>query len=258
MNAQQQSLIDLSIVPNNVPSLCIPRVYANISEKRIREIFSELFLGEIARVDMVHKTSDKGEKYNRVFIHFVTWYSSENADYARKRLLGGNEIKVVYSDPWFWKISAYREPKQTRPTAPRILSEVQSRIAPTLIIEAPVIAPTLSHNAPTFRPQQVSRTRVVDNRSQDVRAIREHEEREQARQDRAIREKQEREQARREEEDRQREERELALKEENELRECTVESDESLTIEYNISPIPPLDKKSQALNKRLKEAVWNK
>jgi hypothetical protein len=31
---------------------------------------------------------------------------------ARERLLNGKEIKIVYDDPWFWKVSAYREVKK--------------------------------------------------------------------------------------------------------------------------------------------------
>jgi len=40
---------------NNI-SLCIPRVFFNIDETRIRDIFNELDLGEIDRIDIL-KTS---------------------------------------------------------------------------------------------------------------------------------------------------------------------------------------------------------
>lgn len=89
-------------------TLCIPRVFANISEKRIRGVFNALNMGEIERVDMINKTTEKGEKFNRVFIHFRRWYNTENAIAAQKRLAEGKEIKVVYDDPWFWKVSVFR------------------------------------------------------------------------------------------------------------------------------------------------------
>ena len=54
-------------------SLCIPRVFKNISEKRIRAIFYSLKLGFVERVDMVAKTSDKGDEFWRVFVHFSDW-----------------------------------------------------------------------------------------------------------------------------------------------------------------------------------------
>ena len=101
--------IDFRTLPISVPSLCIPRVFVNIDEKRIHRIFDELNMGDILRIDVVSKTTEKGEKFNRVFIHFKKWFSNENSDTARERLLNGKEIKIIYDDPWFWKVSAYRE-----------------------------------------------------------------------------------------------------------------------------------------------------
>ena len=102
------SAIDFRTLPANVPSLCIPRVYTNIDENRIRRIFNDLNLGVIDRIDIVRKTTDKGEQCNRVFIHFDHWYSGRNADAARERLINGQDIKVIYDGPWFWKVSAYK------------------------------------------------------------------------------------------------------------------------------------------------------
>ena len=103
------SHIDFRTLPNNVPSLCIPRVFTNWTEGRIRRIFDDLNMGEIQRIDVVSKTTEKGEKFNRVFVHFKRWFANKNSDMARERLLNGKEIKIVYDDPWFWKVSAYRE-----------------------------------------------------------------------------------------------------------------------------------------------------
>jgi hypothetical protein len=84
-------------------------VFTNWTENRIRRIFDDLGMGEIQRIDIVSKTTEKGEKFNRVFVHFKRWFANQNADMARERLLNGKEIKIVYDDPWFWKVSAYRE-----------------------------------------------------------------------------------------------------------------------------------------------------
>jgi hypothetical protein len=113
-------IIDFRTLPISIPSLCIPRVFSNIDEKRIRRIFDELNLGIIERVDIVNKTTEKGEKFNRVFVHFKRWFSNSNSDTARERLLNGKEIKIIYDDPWFWKVSAYRPPQeQKREQVPR-------------------------------------------------------------------------------------------------------------------------------------------
>jgi hypothetical protein len=129
--------IDLRTIPFNLPSLCIPRVFSNIGEQRIKGIFDELNLGEIERIDIVSKQTESGEKFNRVFVHFRSWKTNESAKIARGRLLNGQDIKIVYDDPWFWKISAYRppvkkeshHPKQNKRPPPRLeFDNFESRI----------------------------------------------------------------------------------------------------------------------------------
>jgi hypothetical protein len=109
MSAYNTSAYNL---PANVPVLCIPRVYPNISESRIRYIFNELNIGVLDRIDIIKKQSEKGDHFNRVFVHFSRWNNNENACIARDRLLNGKEFKIIYDDPWFWKVSAYREPER--------------------------------------------------------------------------------------------------------------------------------------------------
>ena len=119
---KMSSQIDFRTLPANVPVICIPRVYPNINEGRIRRIFDELNMGELERIDIVPKTSvkpganpsEKGEKFNRVFVHFKRWFDNDNANQARDRLLNGKEIKIIYGGPWFWKVSAFRELKDKK------------------------------------------------------------------------------------------------------------------------------------------------
>lgn len=138
------SAIDFRTLPACVPSLCIPRVYPNINEARIRKIFDDLDLGIIERVDIIGKTTEKGDKYNRVFIHFKTWFAGGNAEVARVRLLSGKDIKIIYDEPWFWKISAYRERDMNqRPVKTygekkaTIVIDSDIKIAPGLTIKEP-------------------------------------------------------------------------------------------------------------------------
>jgi len=88
-------------------------VFKNITRERIVSTISELNLGFVTRVDMV--PSGAGDKFQRVFIH-IDWNSSEVASRARTRLLTGKEIKIIYDDPWFWKISANRATKRVEPS----------------------------------------------------------------------------------------------------------------------------------------------
>ena len=87
-------------------SLCIPRVFKNITEKRIRAIFYSLKLGFVERVDMVAKTSEKGDEFWRVFVHFSDWNEKNStAVQMREKLDAGEKTKIVYDSPWFWLIS---------------------------------------------------------------------------------------------------------------------------------------------------------
>lgn len=100
--------VDLQYVDMSYPSLCIPRVFNETSENMIYRVFKDLNFGEINRIDIITRRNEKGEPYKRVFIHFRRWYWGDYAETARKKLISGKEIKVVYSNPWYWKVSANR------------------------------------------------------------------------------------------------------------------------------------------------------
>ena len=90
-------------------TLCIPRVFMNITEKRIRHVFYQLKLGFISKIDMVQSKTPKGENIYKVFIHFKHFFENNNAQSALKTLKAGKEIKVIYDDPWFWKVFEYKK-----------------------------------------------------------------------------------------------------------------------------------------------------
>jgi hypothetical protein len=100
--------INLETIADNVPSMCIPRTFINITRNHVYKTINDLNLGVIDHIDMVRRKNEKGEDFQRVFIHFSKWYSNSVADRARTLLLSGKEVKVIYEDPWFWKISANR------------------------------------------------------------------------------------------------------------------------------------------------------
>jgi hypothetical protein len=105
--------INLETIADNVPSMCIPRTFVNITRSHVYKTINDLNLGVIDHIDMVRRKNEKGEDFQRVFIHFSKWHSNNVADRARTLLLSGKEIKVIYDDPWFWKISANRSSERT-------------------------------------------------------------------------------------------------------------------------------------------------
>jgi hypothetical protein len=97
------------------PSLCIPRIFGTMTDEHIKSIFQKAKLGIIRRVDIIHRKNERGEDYKRVFIHFNRWFTDNpDAVNARERLLEGKDIKIVYDNPWFWKVSVSKLEDKTR------------------------------------------------------------------------------------------------------------------------------------------------
>ena len=129
-------------VPSH-PTLCIPRVFSNISEKRIREVFNQVELGDISNINMVESCNKQGVKSKLVFIHFTHWFNNPDANETRRRVLKGESVKIIYDNPWFWNISMshwvdqrksiYRE--NTREVKPTLLFET---MPPVSIVHLPV------------------------------------------------------------------------------------------------------------------------
>ena len=120
--------VDLRYIAESQPSLCIPRVYHNITYERIYRAFDEICLGDIARIDIKERQSNTGEKFNRVYIHFKKWYWNDNAVRSRTKLLEGGEIKIVYDNPWFWKVSASKWMPVNRDVGPNPIQYGRTRV----------------------------------------------------------------------------------------------------------------------------------
>ena len=130
-SSQNNVLKNESTNPSSTnPSICIPRVFTDISINEITNIFqNKLKIGPIKKVDVIYSNnnrnthtinSDKRQqssqytpdnivpehKFKKVFIHFKYW--NEGQDNLKTTLNEGKIIKVVYNNPWFWKCSLTR------------------------------------------------------------------------------------------------------------------------------------------------------
>jgi hypothetical protein len=128
----EKSLIGLL---NSEPSICIPRLFMNITEERVMNVFADLFGDKaIDRIDMIERKNKNGESYKRAFVHFNYWPRREQATEVRLKLLNGDEVKIVYDEPWFWRISASRSSRpEERALAEPIAAEVKR---PFIILDA--------------------------------------------------------------------------------------------------------------------------
>lgn len=103
-SATQQANFTKNSDPQQGISLCIPRVFNNISWRRIKKHIIEANLGYVERIDVVPVAEGK---YKRAFVHFAPgkWNMRDaTARNALKALQEGNKIKLEYESPWYWLV----------------------------------------------------------------------------------------------------------------------------------------------------------
>jgi hypothetical protein len=117
----------MSAFPENEPSLCIPRVFPNLSWSFIKDKIEGEGWGTVERVDIVKKENSKGEAFNRVFIHFKKWNDDENTTKIRNLFLEDSDgVKLVYEKNWFWIIRKSNVPRPTFVKKNTINTTIQS------------------------------------------------------------------------------------------------------------------------------------
>lgn len=79
--------------------ICIPKVSNKITKQYIFSIFCALKIGFIEKLTEVPIRNDPSHK--RIFVK-IKWNQSELSKYICKRFETGDNVKVVYSDPWYW------------------------------------------------------------------------------------------------------------------------------------------------------------
>lgn len=110
-----------SKAPITNPSICIPRTFTTIrgeqTKRAVFNTFRDLRIGHIERIDTVHKTDKNGERFCTVYVHLNWNMDSQLARDTRKKLLDGDDVKIVYDEPWFWKctMSTMEKPESRFP-----------------------------------------------------------------------------------------------------------------------------------------------
>jgi len=95
MNNNQQGL-----------SICIPRVSSATDKKYIKTVFEKI-IGLACSIQIVFVDIKNDERFKRVFVN-IKYNSSTNnnkINNLRERLENGQQLKIVYSDPLFWRCS---------------------------------------------------------------------------------------------------------------------------------------------------------
>lgn len=97
---------------STLPSICIPRVFHTVSKYEVVNTFETILgKGSVSRVDMNYMRDGLSGHY-RVFVHFSNkCINNAQYDLMSSRLRNGFDVKIVYSNPWFWKCSVSRANK---------------------------------------------------------------------------------------------------------------------------------------------------
>ena len=170
MAAAKSVTVSIDKLSPSTPSLCIPRVFPNITWQRVKDALEDVGLGEIDRVDMVHKKNEKGESFKRVFVHFKRWATTPEATAAREMVLGGDMFQVTYDDPWFWKVGmSHAEKPERRTTTKKTAPKKKTR--PQLSIRA---TPTkTTHTAATQKASDAAELRkMVEQQRRELETLR--------------------------------------------------------------------------------------
>ena len=96
--------------PNTGISLCIARLFNNITWRQVKQVFIELNWGFVERVDIIRVKANDGKMVKRAFIHFAPMKWNMRSQMARATLTAlqkGEVIKVSYEEdkPWFWTVT---------------------------------------------------------------------------------------------------------------------------------------------------------
>ena len=79
--------------------ICIPKVSVKTANQYIFGVFCALKIGFIEKLTEVPIKTDPN--YKRVFIK-VKWNHSELAKYIIHRFDNKENVKIMYSEPWYW------------------------------------------------------------------------------------------------------------------------------------------------------------
>jgi|LauGreDrversion4_2_1035121.scaffolds.fasta_scaffold00430_9 hypothetical protein len=86
-------------------SIYIPRIFNNIPNKKIKDVFEANNLGTISSINIIYKYGQNGDKYKMAFIHFTQWNMSNIAALNLKAMIDDptKEARLIYDNPpWYW------------------------------------------------------------------------------------------------------------------------------------------------------------
>ena len=112
-------------IMSSTNSIFIPFVYDNLSEEYVRSVIETAGIGDVERIDFVPKRDEEQNHY-AIYVHFKCRGTTTACLPSVYGFWAGIDedkcVKLVYSDPWYWKClkPRARKPARGRNAAPRI------------------------------------------------------------------------------------------------------------------------------------------
>jgi hypothetical protein len=85
-------------------SICIPRVSSTTDKKYIKTVFEKI-IGLTCNIQIIFVDIKNDERFKRVFVNIKYNSVNNKINNLRDRLENGKQLKIVYSDPLFWRCS---------------------------------------------------------------------------------------------------------------------------------------------------------
>jgi hypothetical protein len=121
---KNKSTLPISMTSKN-PGIYIPFLYKNITSTQLKYILeTQLGLGIFAPDDyplLACKILSDGTQGYSTFIDFASWQTNPNAQRVKEMLLNDEEVKIVFSDPYYFILKRKHEittPPQSQSPSP--------------------------------------------------------------------------------------------------------------------------------------------
>ena len=112
-------------------SIYIPSIFNNLEEQVVIDTFNALFGTEcVEKVDFwLPPTAPKNAKFKMAFIHFNNMPNNDLANSFKESIGEGKEIRIHYTDKYFWKCLMNKKANKPAPSA-----EEKEKFVPKMII----------------------------------------------------------------------------------------------------------------------------
>ena len=128
---KSQNTTIVANIPTSEFSIFIPSVFNNLEDQVLIDTFNTLFgIDCVQKIDFYVPPTYKGQvKFKMAFVHFNNMPNNELANNFKQSIGEGKEIRIHYTDKYFWKCLMNKKANKPAPSA-----EEKPKFVPKMII----------------------------------------------------------------------------------------------------------------------------